>query len=369
MSAISTWSTTAASNNSSPPDGAPEGMAPSTVNNIIREVMAQVRTWYDDAQWIDLGDSPTQASSTTFTISGDVTATYHVGRRIKCTDSSTLYGTITASSYGAPNTTVTVALDSGSLTGSLSAVALGIITHNNTSFPGSGIKILGNAPYVEFIENDVTADNKKWRIVVDGEKFRIDTIDDTETVYEAAIEIDRTDEVIDTVNFPNGTLQYGGIEVKRSVTGTATATTSGTAHDYTSIPSWVKKITIIFNGVSLSSNGFILVQIGDSGGVETSGYASNSARVLISSTATSGDSNELSGFAVSVDGASEAFTGHMVLTNISGNIWISSHHGATEDVGIFGGGSKTLSGTLDRVRITRAGSDTFDGGSVNIMYE
>lgn len=126
MAAISTWSTTAASNNSASPDGAPEGMNPSGVNDTIRENMAQVRTWYEGVEFRDWGHTTTQASATTFLVATDVTAIYTAGRRIKCNDSSTLYGYVVSSSFSSPNTTVTVSLDSGSLTGSLSSVALGL---------------------------------------------------------------------------------------------------------------------------------------------------------------------------------------------------------------------------------------------------
>lgn len=132
---ISSYSTTASSNNSAPPNGAPEGMSPAAVNDVIRQVMADVRLWYEAAQWIDLGHTPTRTGATTFTVATDLTATYTVGRRIRCTDSTTLYGTITASSYSAPNTTVTVTLDSGSLSASLSAVAVGILTTASPSIP------------------------------------------------------------------------------------------------------------------------------------------------------------------------------------------------------------------------------------------
>lgn len=84
----------------------------------------------------------------------------------------------------------------------------------NTFF--SAPTISATSPAIKFIETGVTADNAKWRIVVDAEKFRIDTISDSEAAYESAIEINRTGEVIDTVNFPNGTLQSGGSTVWHS---------------------------------------------------------------------------------------------------------------------------------------------------------
>ena len=125
MTNISEWSTTAASNNSASPDGFPEGMAPSGVNNSAREVMAAVRAYYEDAEWRDLGHTVAYATTTTFTIATDLTTTYHAGRFIRCADASTLYGHIVSSSYGAPNTTVTVKLITGNLSAGLTAVALG----------------------------------------------------------------------------------------------------------------------------------------------------------------------------------------------------------------------------------------------------
>lgn len=135
MSDIKTWSAAAASNNAASPNGFPEGMPPSGVNDSAREVMAAMRRWYENAQWIDLGDPPVYASATTFTFAGDKTPIYSVGRRLKLTDASTLYGTISACAYSAPNTIVTVALDTGSLSGTLSAVALGALTPSNSSIP------------------------------------------------------------------------------------------------------------------------------------------------------------------------------------------------------------------------------------------
>lgn len=149
---------------------------------------------------------------------------------------------------------------------------------------------------------------------------------------------------------------------------TAQNTTSGTAIDF-GIPSWVKKITVMFSGVSLSGTADILVRIGTSSGIESTSYASSStAAAAAVSTVTSA-----SGFIVAAGGvAAAAQSGHLLLTNLSGNLWVSSHIIGRTDIGAtrFGGGDKTLSGTLDRLRLTTTnGTDTFDSGSVNILYE
>lgn len=140
---IKNWSTTAGDNDSPSPNGAPEGMAPSGLNNVIRQVMAEVREWYEDASWIDLGLSGlTYVNGTQFRLSDDQTAQFHVNRRIRATGTTpfTIYGTITASSYSSPNTTITVSWDSGSMDNTLSAVALGVEA-NLKPIPYEGIKI------------------------------------------------------------------------------------------------------------------------------------------------------------------------------------------------------------------------------------
>lgn len=134
---IKNWSTTPASNNAAPPFGAPEGHAPSATNDIQRQVMADDRTQWELAEWFDFGDTVSRASAATFKIASDVTARFTANRRILCYDASTLYGTVVSSSYSAPDTTITLELDSGSLSTSLSSVALATTRPNNISIPSS----------------------------------------------------------------------------------------------------------------------------------------------------------------------------------------------------------------------------------------
>lgn len=124
---IKGWSTTPGNNNSPPPNGAPEGWPPSSVNDVVRQNMAAVRAWYEDASWIDLGNTLTFVDGDTIRISGDVTAIYHANRRIRANGTTPfqIYGTITSSVYSAPNTDVNVTWDSGSVDNTLSAVAVG----------------------------------------------------------------------------------------------------------------------------------------------------------------------------------------------------------------------------------------------------
>lgn len=149
--------------------------------------------------------------------------------------------------------------------------------------------------------------------------------------------------------------------------GTEQATTSGTAIDFTSIPSWVKRITVMFEGVSTSGTSIPIIQIGDSGGIETTGYVSNGLRMDLTNTA------QTAGYALSGGWAATlAVEGHAILTlkDSTNNTW-TMHSVLTSATDFhMGGGNKSLSATLDRLRITTVGgSDTFDAGSINISWE
>lgn len=151
--------------------------------------------------------------------------------------------------------------------------------------------------------------------------------------------------------------------------GTYSTTTGGTAIDFTSIPSWVKKITVMLNGISTSGASIQLIRIGTSSGIDATSYTSGGAFCPTGSSVyvTSG-----SGFVVPAAAAGAVTTGIAQICNISSNIWIYSFSGvnSAESGGCVAGGSKTLSGTLDRVRLTTVnGTDTFDAMGINILYE
>jgi hypothetical protein len=124
-----------------------EGMLPSNINNAFRDIMADVRQWYNDGQWIEYGDgsgtyTPTYVSATAFTIDGvDVTSVYHAGRRIKliATTPGTIYGTVSSTTFST-NTTVNVTWDSGSLSSeAITNVYVGILSKTNSSIPSESI--------------------------------------------------------------------------------------------------------------------------------------------------------------------------------------------------------------------------------------
>ena len=177
-----------------------------------------------------------------------------------------------------------------------------------------------------------------------------------------------------TINLPagTGTMVVNGVN-SSVVSGTAVNTTSGTSIDFTSIPSWVKRITVMFNGVSTNSTSSIIVQIG-SGSVLTSGY--NASVGVITNTSFTSTSNISSGFAIVPTGVninSYTYYGQMIISTMGSNIWQATGNfgiaAAALNIMHMAGGA-SLSGTLDQVRLTTVnGTDTFDAGSINILYE
>lgn len=155
---------------------------------------------------------------------------------------------------------------------------------------------------------------------------------------------------------------------------TAVASTSGTSIDFTSIPAGVKRITVMFSGVSTSGSSLVQVQLG-SGSFTTSGY--------VCYTAYAGGTNQTSGNTYTsgfvLDGGltgNSSFVRYGILTidNLTGNTWVAAHQGnlfnGTSYFSSTCAGSLALSGALDRVRITTVnGTDTFDAGTINILYE
>jgi hypothetical protein len=153
---------------------------------------------------------------------------------------------------------------------------------------------------------------------------------------------------------------YDGIQ-----RATAQASTSGSNIDFTNIPSWVKRITVMFNEVSTTGSTVVLVQLGTGGTPTTSGYIAT--RCEISTAVT--NSSYTTGHGVVSGGAANITSGQVIFTNISGNTWIGSGNvkQATNYI-TLSDSSVTLGGTLNFLRLTCSG-DTFDAGSLNILYE
>lgn len=180
-----------------------------------------------------------------------------------------------------------------------------------------------------------------------------------------------------TLNFATNTtsqvsISSGGIVTGTAgnlmlVSGTTQASTSGTSITFTDIPSWAKRVTVLFNNVSTSGTSNIQVQIG-SGSVTTTGY-------LSSSVAANGSiANATTGFLqTQIVVAANNYSGQSTIFAMGSNLYMASGNLVTTNSannGMNNAGTVTLSGALDRVVITTVnGTDTFDAGSINIQYE
>ena len=294
---VSEWSSTAASNTDIGGIDIAEGCAPSGINNAIRELMAQVKDQQTgtDADNFTVGGNLSVTGTTTAT--GAVTATAGV--------TGNLTGNVTGNVTGtAANVTGTVAVANGG-TGLTTLTANNVILGNGTSAPSFV------APSTS--GNVLTSNGTTWT----------------------------------------------SAQLNRLTSDTAQASTSGTSIDFTGIPSWAKRITVMFNGVSTNGTSAVMIQIG-AGTITTTGY-----------TAGTGATASTTGFTL-VNSASAANTLYGVYSFVlfGNNTWVGSTAIYTGSGTPSSGGGVTLSGALDRIRITTVnGTDTFDAGSINILYE
>jgi hypothetical protein len=188
----------------------------------------------------------------------------------------------------------------------------------------------------------------------------------------AAISIDASQNVTAAANLTvTGTLTASSGVSGSIRSGTAVASTSGTSIDFTSLPTGLKRITVMFQGVSTNGTSPLQIQIG-AGSITTSGYLG----VVSNASSTVATETRTSGFPVmhaNAQTADATVHGNALIALQNTNAWVENCVvGKTGSVNVtcFGGGSITLGGTLDRVRITTVnGTDTFDAGSINILFE
>lgn len=143
---------------------------------------------------------------------------------------------------------------------------------------------------------------------------------------------------------------------------------TGTFVDFTGIPSWAKRITVMFSGVSTNGTSNLMIRIGDSGGIESTTYSS----VVSASSAAGVDTT---GFLVTYTiAAAVARNGVATLNNLLlSNTWLLSGLVSTTDTSLvasISSGTKSLSDILTQIRVTTFnGTDTFDAGTINVMWE
>ena len=215
-----------------------EGMLPSNINNAFRSVMADIRQHYNNAEWIEYGDgagayTPAYVSGTSFTIAGvNVTAIYHVGRRVKVVASTpgTIYGSITAVAFST-NTTVTVSWDSGNLSDeAITSVFIGALANTNKSIPIASIAT------ANIIDDAVTA-AKMAANSIDSDSYVDGSIDlahmsvnsiDSDQYVDASIDLAHlsadsvdgskiADDAIDSEHYTNGSIDTAHIAADQIV--------------------------------------------------------------------------------------------------------------------------------------------------------
>jgi hypothetical protein len=140
--------------------------------------------------------------------------------------------------------------------------------------------------------------------------------------------------------------------------------TGGTAVEFTSIPSWVKKLTVMLNGVSVSSTDLMQLQLGATT-YSTSGYSS------FAWSSNTFNSSSTSGLILQATSAGATiYYGNLIVCTLGSNTWVSSHSLGASSNNSVGGGAITLGGSLDRIRLTTVGgTQTFDAGTINIIYQ
>lgn len=339
--AFSDWSTTAGSNTSVGGVSIAENMNPSDVNNAIRAVMADGRA--------ALGTKGADIASATTTDLGAVSGLFH---DITGTTTITGFGTIAAGIWK-------VLKFEGALTLTHNATSLILLGGQNRTTADGDIGIYvsegsGNWREVACFKKGVGA---TLMDLTDPGADRILFWDDSAGAYKhltAGTNLTITDT---TIAASNTTLTLATMQ----------ASTSGTAIDFTSIPAGVKRITVMLSGVSTNGTSGIYLQIGDAGGLETTGY--NGGYCLEQTSQANSVAAITNGFIV---GAGGTHHGTVVLTLIDSATFLWACHGTifntTATVLNWNmAGTKALSAELDRLSIVS--TDTFDAGSINIMYE
>jgi len=422
--AIKSYSTTPSSNNSAPPNGFPEGMAPASLNDGMRQVMADIRSWYEDPAWIDLGDTPTYVSTTSFTLSGDKTGTYVVGRRIRAigTTPFTIYGVIATSTFSSPNTTVTVTWDSGTLNATLNAVALNLVQASLVfnAVAGSSLSITGNGTIGGTLAVTGVATFSNAVNTAKGADIASATTTDIGAATGNFVHITGTTTItglgtaaagiIRAVRFagaltlthnatslilPSGAnittaandtalfvsegsgnwrcLGYerasGSALNPNSSLSAAVALTSGTTKDI-AIPTGVRQFTVSIVSMSYNASAQPTLLLGTAGSFETSGYSS-----ICSFASTAVGTAAVSTAVIlttTTSAATVTYNGSITFTLVdeSTNEW--SWDGTLGDGTIPAtfkiAGSKALSGALTRIQLTSAaGTATFDNGKASVF--
>jgi hypothetical protein len=304
------------------------------------------------SEWVVSGFTATYINATSFSVPGDQTTVLQINRRLRTTNTSGfVYSSITNSVFAAGITTVTLVNDSGVLDVGLSVVEYGLLGATNSSIPA-----------IDVTRFTMDTDRFLGRVSVGSGAVE-------ELTQAQAVGILRSSTAQAQGGNDNDTL-LSPLRLKEAQIQLGTSdTVSGKTSVNFSIPSFSKRFLIHLSGVSTSGSAGFGFQIGDSGGVEATGY-SGGFTISIAGSATQGG-NPTTYAGTSVSSGANTYYGDVVFSRVSGNLWsISgalaiSNGGVTLQFQFF----KTLSDTLTQAQFIINSPDTGDAGTVYLTYE
>lgn len=311
---------------------------------------------------VSFGQAQAQAYSWLTSVSGTntITATatpaisaYAAGQTFRFVPANTNTGAVTINISGVGAIAVTKGGATALSSGDLVAGTAYQITHDGTQFQVSAA----------FSTDAETQSGSSRTIAVTPASLASRTATDART---GIVELATTAEVIAGTDTARAITPASFAEAKINLQTAVSA--SGTAVDFSSIPSTAKRVTIGFHNLSLNSNAALVFQLGDSGGIESSGYLGSGSSTSSSATATP----YASGFLMLVGDPSYVLSGAIVFTKIDSTTWAAVGSAGYSTIGatVTTAGSKSLSSALTQIRMTTSsGTDTFDSGTVSISYE
>jgi hypothetical protein len=357
---ISEYSTTASNNTDIDGISIAEGMAPSNVNNAIRELMSQLKEWQSGSVSQDMSVNGAFTATGNAVLSADLS----VGDDLTVTGDASVGGVLTCTGAAvlSSNLSVAGAATIGGILSATGGTSLGAVTFSGAAVMSSTLSVTGNATVGSSTTNSHTLNGN---LTVGTSTSNTVTLN---TLLSAGGGTGTSGQYLQSRGTSNTPVWSSVSSITQA---TSKATTSGTSvnilfSDTIADASTVKKITIMLKGVSLSGTAVPLIQLGTSSGFVSTGYTATGCNE--GGTAT----DSTAGFPLrGSSSATAAFNGNIVIASFGSNSWVESGLVRTANGNLgLSAGEVTLASTLDRVRITTsAGTETFDAGSINILYE